>query len=368
MVSAQAFLRGPRGRRLLLELALQQERARGGLSGTGPLGGAVFDAATRIVAERGDAVAMFGPGAEVARARVVTPEQVAAALSAVFVPASGSAAMLLRALARSVDAARYWQEPDGEDVVAADPAVRRELERLAGWLAREPAAQWWDEGLARTDQWVHTWDDGRPSASDASRPVAAILRDDRRRTVSGEMRAARDRPLDPGANWSGNWWSCPPFALTRSARRDPDGIPVGLPLVEDRLDWSAAEVCRLDVPPELDVLDIRGADDWAALCRAHPLDVSAEKRHDWYRATGRAGRWVVPDWSAVALEHDAVHLTVAGYLAAAGTIVEVDDDAASVIAGWNPGETYWLTDGVRAVGAVERWGTRDGEQWEPSGP
>ncbi len=72
--------------------------------------------------------------------------------------------------------------------------------------------------------------------------------------------------------------------------------------------------------------------------------MTAQKRHDWYRTTGRDGRWVMPDWSRVAEMYGGVHLTVTGYLAAAGTAIDVDDDAASVIAGWAPDETHWLTD------------------------
>ena len=53
------------------------------------------------------------------------------------------------------------------------------------------------------------------------------------------------------------------------------------------------------------VLEIRCAEDWLRLCRAHPLEVSASRRHDWYRTTGMVGPWVIPDWSTVAQEADA---------------------------------------------------------------
>lgn len=87
-------------------------------------------------------------------------------------------------------------------------------------------------------------------------------------------------------------------------------------------------------------------DDWAQLCRRFPLEITAQKRHDWYRTTGRDGRWVLPDWDAVAEVYGGVHLAVAGYLAAAGTAIDVDGDAGSVIAGWAPDETFSLTDDV----------------------
>ena len=65
--------------------------------------------------------------------------------------------------------------------------------------------------------------------------------------------------------------------------------------------------------------------DWVALVREYPLDVTdTAKRGDWWRTTGRDGRWAMPDWSAVARDVDAVHLTVAAYLATAGRALPVD--------------------------------------------
>ena len=55
------------------------------------------------------------------------------------------------------------------------------------------------------------------------------------------------------------------------------------------------------------------------LCAQFPLEVTALKRHDWYRTTGRDGSWVIPDWSQVAHDYDGVHLSIAGYLTAATT-------------------------------------------------
>ncbi|MFX1760442.1 MULTISPECIES: hypothetical protein [Rhodococcus] len=67
------------------------------------------------------------------------------------------------------------------------------------------------------------------------------------------------------------------------------------------------------------MLEIHGPDDWVQLCRRFPLEAIAQKRPGWYRTTGRDGRWVLPDWRAVAEVYGGVHLNVAGYLAAAVT-------------------------------------------------
>jgi hypothetical protein len=94
-------------------------------------------------------------------------------------------------------------------------------------------------------------------------------------------------------------------------------------------------------------LEIRTPADWTSLCSEFPLDVTASRRHDWFRTTGRDGRWVIPDWERVAEEWDAVHLTVLGYLSGAGRALPVSPDTATVIAGWDPDSTLWLTDVAR---------------------
>lgn len=99
--------------------------------------------------------------------------------------------------------------------------------------------------------------------------------------------------------------------------------------------------------------------------------MTGEVRHDWFRTTGRAGTWLIPDWAAVADAYDAVHLQVGAYLAAVGTAIDVPADsgfegAASVIAGWDPDETFWFTHRVRDTGEPVVWEAVDtdgGRRW-----
>lgn len=84
------------------------------------------------------------------------------------------------------------------------------------------------------------------------------------------------------------------------------------------------------------------AGDLAALHgRAHPLEVSASRRHDWFRTTGMVGPWVIPDWSTVAQEADAVHLPAVAYLELAGRTPPLGDGRWTVIAGWDPDDGRW---------------------------
>lgn len=343
MSAVDVMMAGPRGRRMLLAYALEAEQlVNPEYHDESSFRSAVFLASYHLDPEPG---VLFGPGADEARSTVIPPDEVARRLSEVPFP-EVTASALRSALAGAVDMARYWQEPDGEDILGATESVRRELRRVAEHIARSPHAQWWTTGLVEDDQWLVGWGDDHLDAPETT--VAEQLRDWHDRTLEWEARAARDRPADPTANWSGEWWSYP--FVRCSTRSMFDGTPAGLWFVEDSMGWKRAVARRMSTPPGTRVYEIDGAQAWADLCRRFPVEVTAQKRHDWYRTTGRAGRWVVPDWLRVADEYEAVHLTVAGYLVAAGTAIEVDAETASVIAGWAPDETYWFTDAARCVG------------------
>ncbi|OZD58865.1 hypothetical protein [Rhodococcus sp. 06-1460-1B] len=349
MSAVNWLLAGPRGRRLLLEYALLAEEDSA-VDVEHSFCSAVFLASYRLDVDQGAGVVMFGPGAEEARQTVVTAEDVADRLSRVPLP-EVTAGVLRSVLAAAVDHAMYWQPPNGEDVLAATASVRGELERIAEHVASTPHAQWWSTGLAAADQWIVWWDNAYAQFRDdpaATLTTAETLHDYGARTAKEEVRAATVRPADPAAGFSGEWWSVPP---TRSSTRSLfDGTPAELWFVEDGMGWKRAVSRRMRVPSGVRAYEIDGPQAWAQLCREFPVEVTAQKRHDWYCATGRAGRWVVPDWPRVAEQYDGIHLTVRGYLSAAGTAITVDDATASVIAGWAPDETYWLTDTAAADG------------------
>lgn len=345
MVTVEELLGGPRGRRLLLAFAQASERAVLGEDAELPLGSAVFDASFRVAKDHGHAVTRFGYGEALTR-REYTAGDVASRLEEVpLVPAEP--AVLVEALGASVDSAMYWQEPDGDDLLCATPGVRDALARVAEHLVSFPALQAWAAPVDRADQWQVVWDDGES-------PRRPELSGWREKTLAQESAARRWRPAFLRANWTGEWWSHPPHGLATSTGSSGDAGPFGLWLVEDSLGWESATACRLEVDASSRIYEIDGARAWAALCREFPLEVTASKRHDWYQTTGRSGRWVIPDWSLVAEHHDGVHLSIAGYLAAATTAIEIDD-AASVIAGWGPDTTWWLGDTVRPVGEPIRW-------------
>ena len=80
------------------------------------------------------------------------------------------------------------------------------------------------------------------------------------------------------------------------------------------------------------------------------------------------GRWLIPDFAAVAEDYDAVHLSVTGYLATAGQALPVGD-ARTLLAGWDPDQTYWLNDVLALSGPATTWVSSDEAllRWIPTG-
>lgn len=354
--TADALLAGPRGRRMLLDYVRDAEQIRRPEPHDSSFHSAIVRASHHLDPERDSSVTYSRvtdesgaqePPEEPPRA-VVTADEVAHRLSQVPLPEVTEGA-LRTALAAATDTARYWQDPDGEDVLAATAPVRRELRRVAEHIARSPHMQWWTTALAETGQWaIVSRGDDSPDTFEPS--AAELLSAWYQRNLEWEARAA-DRP--PTANVSGHWWSNP--SVRCSTRTLFDGTPAELWFVEDSMDWERITVRAVGTPAAARIYEIDGASAWAELCRRFPLEVTAEKRHDWHLTTGRSGRWVIPNWQLVAESYTGVHLTVAGYLAAAGTAIGVDDETASVIAGWSPDATYWLTDPDRIDDDFRTW-------------
>lgn len=338
------LLSGPRGRRLCLEYAA----AMGADVHT-----TLFWLAHFADPHPGTLFSVGGNGQD-PEIPDLRPEDLVIALRAIDLAATDEDAVRL-ALRMSVDRAMYWQPPDGADVVAAMPAVLEALRPVAAAVVTSRTAAGWSSPL-RSEQWAVDWrepTDASPLPSDPSTRLAqwtAALHDD-------EERAARERPRDVRANWSGNWWSLPYDLLT--TRGD---VIDALDLVEDSLGWEVATV--IPVRGAGRVLEIRSPDDWADLCRRYPIEVTASRRHDWFRVTGRDGRWVIPDWQQVSADWDVVHLSTAAYLRSATMLIPVDAEFASVIGGWSPDAAVWLTDTAREREEPRQHWSRDTDSAE----
>lgn len=378
-MSPELLTIGPRGRRLCLDFA----RA---------LDDEVAESAQRraIVLDNGStlhsfvSVAVAGEpqpteeqidemlAAEAARP-VPTVAEVAGLLERVSLPEVGpDQRVIADALADSVATAMYWQPPEGGDVLAGRRELDDGLARIAAWLAPH-VPDWWTAPMA-SDQWAHGWwghDPRETVQSVATWRAKAVAEENRSATQQRVNRVEYPRegwsptpglqPADVDAPISGTWWSFPDGL---ESTRAIVGVPLGLDLTEDAGDTADVRVSAVDVPAGARVLEIDEPQMWVELCREHPLEVTGSRRHDWYRVTGRDGRWVIPDWAAVAESCDAVHLTTAAYLAGATRALAVDEHSATMIAGRGPDVTQWLKP-VQA-GPPGTWGyDQDSGTWTP---
>jgi len=176
---------------------------------------------------------------------------------------------LVAALAETVDAAKYWQPPDAEDRALDLPQVHAALVPIARAVTDAPAAQWWSSPIALDRQRYVEWigDESAPSLSVAAGKLAAW----RAATVDDEQ-AARERPADPSANWSGRWWSTPVLSQLPSTTRALPGLgAVRLAVVEDRLGWIGANCWPLEADRRSTVYEISGPDGWVDLVVRYPL-------------------------------------------------------------------------------------------------
>lgn len=339
------LLEGPRGRSLCLELAERLDaRVRE----------ALFDLAYNADIFSGASIVRFGIDENGRSFQSSDPisqprfslEELAGAITDAVQDAAQSGLDPIDigdALQRSVDLAAYWQPPRGEEIVAVEPLVLAALRPLADAVVAHPSTAWWTRERT-AEQWSIQWDptgDGEPfdPAWPGGTEWAAAARDE-------EETAARERPADPTANWGGSWWSVP-WRMPTTTGETPDGVPVKLPLVEDPFGWERA--VAVPVRGAGTVLEIRSAADWTALCERFPFEVTASRRHDWYRATGHAGTWIIPEWSKVAEVYDGIHLSVWAYLTASGKALPLADGRATMIAGFEPDATAWLTGRLRDV-------------------
>jgi hypothetical protein len=340
------LLAGPRGRRLcwsLLDL--------GGYPGwTRVWAGAHPGDLTSLLGELDDCVARTDLDATVTQA---------------------SELALLAALAEPVGRAAYWQEPDDVDRALTDPRARDALRPVARAVTAAPAAQWWPSPIARDRQQYAEWIDEHdfsPRLAGAAAELAAW-----HAATAQDEQSARDRPDDPAAPWTGHWWSAPLLSRLPSTTRSVAGLgAVRLALVEDSLGWREARCWPVALRSDtlrsgVRSYEIAGPRQWTDLVGRYPLEVSRSRRHDWWRVSGWAGPWLIPDFAAVARDYDAVHLSAAAYLTTAGRALAVGG-ARTMLAGWDPDQSYWLTDILTLAGSAVTWLKTDEGQpgWIPA--
>lgn len=274
-------------------------------------------------------------------------------------------------MAESVSSAMYWQPPHDQDVVLTDSRIAAVLRPVAEVVAEAPATDWWTTPVDLSAlRYTSLFDNEAPSPP-VLEGARGRLNGWRERRTREESDAA-DRPADPAAPLSAFWW-CTPVEepLVTTTRPLPGLGSVELVWEEDDFGLSDAEIWPLAPTRAPRVWEIDGPESWTRLVDRYPLEMTNARRHDWYRVTGRVGRWCIPDWNAVAADWDAVHLTVAGYLTTATrACILADGESATVLGGWNPDQTWWLTDVLAEASGPQRWHDSGGASgtdlvWQP---
>jgi hypothetical protein len=235
--------------------------------------------------------------------------------------------------------------PGAADTAAAPhlAAASAALMPVARSLAAAPAAQWWWGPPDLSHQrWLGSGDDPPPRGQ----ALADGLLTQAMADAEEERRAARELPWPPrdGREYTGIWWS-PPLGSGVFTTTGPVGslAAVGIACTVDSAGEDQFRIWDIVIGSRARIWNVTSPDDWQRLTARYPRDVTASRRHDWHRMTGRDGRWVLPDWPRVARDWDGVHLSIAGFITASGPAIEVGD-AATVLVGWDPDQTLWLTD------------------------
>jgi hypothetical protein len=336
----EALLAGPRGRHACFELVTP------------------YDANGRLDQSPAWSGLMYGSG-EAGLARLADElKALVAAADLDAIAATTGEAGLLEPVAEAVTWAMYWQPSHSWQRPLAADVIGAALEPVARAVTAAPAARWWADPVDLDHQQYTQFllEDGgmsfpEPDLTGAGEKLAAWGA----KTRDDERRSAR-RPADPAANYSGWWWSTPAMSgLVMTTRSVPGLGALRLGLVEDSMGWTEAMCWPLAVRTGARVYEITGPQDWTSLVGRYPLEVTKARWHDWFKVTGRAGTWLIPDYEGMAADYDAVHLTVAAYLTTAGRALPVSGDAATMLAGWDPDLTYWLGDVLEQAGSPSRW-------------
>lgn len=323
MTLVDALLAGPRGRDFLLEVALASEREDGLL----------FQATWRVGDYLERNLRKFG----IARRRSAHARAMTVAPTLERVPlVKLTPGLVYDALERTVSSATYWQPPMAREVFLSASPLRPGLRRIARHVAVSTVASGWSE-MFRPDR--HTsvsWT--RPNLI---APPPAVVQ-----ALESWREEAQTESL---------WWSRPPRTIIATTGELANGSPGALRFVEDGFGWDTGWVYAATASTGATVFTIDGPAAWAKLCRRFPLDVTASKGKDWRLATGYPHDWVMPDFVQVAQHYDALHLSVRGYFAAAGRVIPVDEACAGMLAGWDPGQTFWFSGAVELAETPVVW-------------
>lgn len=193
---------------------------------------------------------------------------------------------------------------------------------LARHLSERPGLAWWTESVSVHQQFAYL-----------------------RKGVPGAHTTAKALELANIADLDGStWWVAPAGALV-SSRGPVFGFPCVIAAAPD--DHWMKDPCdslwALKVSTEARIFEIQTKDDWSRLVGTYPREGKDFLTFDWGLPPNPETRLLLPDWRRVAQDWDGVHLSFAGYLAATYEPIPINEEHYTVLAGWHPDATSWLT-------------------------
>jgi hypothetical protein len=297
----------------------------------------------------------------------VSPEEFIEAL----LVAPAGAVFLGRLEAQERSDVPWWDIPDTADLGAMGDVVSGlqarpvgELLALAVDAAESNAGPWNQHAPAKVATALSTAPDRRALDAAVVERLGSIL----------------ETPLEPDSQeW---WWSPWPWEVTARFRPLGEGEhsrmrawctaswegiwTVSAP--DDELADSLVSTWELDyatsrwhlaVDDSARVFEVDGPGDWERLVRGYTAEgqvgghwelpspdqgnVEALAKLDGQRAMRtNIGRFLVPDWNAVAEDWDGVHLTWGGFLTTEGLVIDMGDDDVAMLRGWGSERTLFL--------------------------
>lgn len=248
---------------------------------------------------------------------------------------------LYETLVFTTGSASYWG--DDEDRQLYEPESSRAL-RAGYELLNDSSSLFWRSDFDERGQ-VVAW-----LAEDTNRTTEGVVAAVELSTWVERLRveekafslSATDMSL---SHQGGAWWSTPlDTKLTRSLSATAMQSPDFRLAREDAASSRIVESHLFSVPAHSRVLNVADLHVWRSVVDSYPLEVTASRRGNYWRQFGMRCRWLVPDWEKVSQDFDAVFISNASYLMACGIPQELSPDYRTVMAGFNPGETIWLTD------------------------
>ena len=184
-------------------------------------------------------------------------------------------------------------------------------------ILSQPSASWWFDPIARDRQvWVSK--DGSPPSKDS------LI------TPSEPPTGWERYALKPGRRL---------FTSTQIGDVSPMVAAIDFGVGDLRMgdEDPPYAVWRMEVDQSARIFEIHGPDDWHTLCMNYPAEGSARNEPDFSRDPGK----LVPDWSQVARDWDAVHLSFGGYMTSEQVRVESEHGWTYHWA-WDHEATLWL--------------------------